>query len=208
MEDVLDLYQSPASERNPVICFDEKPVQLISEREVPLPGVPGQPERFDYEYVREGTRNLFVFFDPNAGWRHVNVTPRRTGLDFAEQMQLLVEEYYPNAQRIRLVLDNLSTHKLHNLYELFEAKHARAIAKKSEIHYTPKHASWLNMVELELSVLERQCLDRRIGNEADLKSEIAAWERTRNAEHATIEWQFTTSKARKKLKNHYPSTPR
>jgi len=208
MEDVLDLYQAPPSEYYPSVCFDEKPVQLISEREAPLPCAPGETQRYDYEYVREGTRNLFVFFDPNAGWRHVNVTEHRTGLDFAEQMRYLVEECYPKARRIRVVLDNLNIHKLHWLYELFEAKHARAIARKIEFHYTPKHASWLNMVEVELSVLERQCLDRRIGTEEELKREIAAWERTRNEEKATVEWQFTTSKARKKLKNHYPSTPR
>lgn len=208
MEDLLDLYRRPYSKNYPVVCFDEKSVQLVSEKYAPLPAQPGQPLRYDYEYVREGTRNLFGFFEPQAGWRHIAVTARRTLDDFAEQMRYLVEDRYPKAKRIRVVLDNLNTHRLHHLYEVFEAPRARAIARKLELHYTPKHASWLNMIEIEFSVLERQCLDQRVGSEEDLKQKIEAWQQTRNQEKATVNWQFSTPKARKKLARHYPSTPR
>ena len=151
---------------------------------------------------------LFGFFEPKVGWRHIAVTQRRTKDDFCEQMRYLVEDRYPNAKKIRVVLDNLNTHRLYHLYEVFEAPHARAIARKLELYYTPKHASWLNMIEIEFSVLERQCLDRRIGTEKELKEQIEAWQKKRNEEKATIDWQFSTPKARKKLARHYPSTPR
>ena len=208
MEQILDLYQRPYSANYPQVCFDEKPVQLISEKHEPLPAKPGQVARYDYQYIREGTRNLFGFFEPKAGWRHIAVTERRTKDDFCEQMRYLVEDRYPHAKKIRVVLDNLNTHRLHHLYEVFEAPHARAIARKLEFIYTPKHASWLNMIEIEFSVLERQCLDTRIGSEQVLKERIALWQEKRNEEKATVNWQFSTSKARKKLKRHYPSTPR
>ena len=205
MEDVLDLYSEDYDADYPVVCFDEKPCQMISETRVPLPAKPGEPLRYDYEYKREGTRNLFGFFEPKAAWRHIEVTRSRTGLDFAEQMRYLVEERYPEAKEIRLVLDNLSTHKLPYLYEAFEPGRARAIARKLELHYTPKHASWLDMIEIEFSVLERQCLGRRIGSEVELKAETAAWEAERNEARATVEWRFTTADARSKLKRLYPS---
>lgn len=208
MEQILDLYQRSGSENYPMVCFDEKPIQLISEKYEPLPAEPGQVVRYDYQYTREGTRNLFGFFEPKAGWRHIAVTDRRTKDDFCEQMRYLAEDRYPNAKKIRVVLDNLNTHRLYHLYEVFEAPHARALARKFEFYYTPKHASWLNMIELEFSVLERQCLDRRIGTEKELKEQIEAWENRRNEEKATIDWQFSTPKARKKLSRYYPSTPR
>lgn len=206
MEDVLDLYAEPYDEQRPVVCFDEKSYQMTSETRTPLPARPGKVLRYDYEYKREGTRNLFAFFEPKAAWRHVAVTGQRTGLDFAEQMRWLVEARYPEAEKIRVVLDNLNTHKLPWLYEAFDPERARAIARKLEFHYTPKHASWLNMVEIEFSVLQRQCLSRRIGSEAMLKGEMAAWEAGRNREGATVEWRFTTDRARTKLKRLYPPT--
>ena len=208
MEDILDLYQRAYHENAPIICFDEKPVQLVSEKRTPLPVKPGHPALYDYEYVRQGTRNLFGFFEPKAGWRHIAVTDRRTKDDFCEQMRYLVEDRYPHARTIHVVLDNLNTHRLHHLYEVFEAPHARAIAKKLQFHFTPVHASWLNMIEIEFSVLQRQCLNRRIGTEKELEERIEAWQEKRNEEKASVSWQFTTTKARKKMAKHYPSTPR
>lgn len=205
MEDVLDLYGEPYDRDYPVVCFDEKPCQMTSETRVPLPAKPGEPSRYDYEYRREGTRNLFGFFEPKAAWRHLEVTRSRTGLDFAEQMRYLVEERYPQAKGVRLVLDNLSTHKLAYLYQAFEPERARGIVQKLELHYTPKHASWLNMIEIEFSVLERQCLARHVGSEALLKAEAAAWEAERNESGATVEWRFKTIDARSKLRRLYPS---
>jgi transcriptional regulatory protein LevR len=205
MEALLDLYNEPYDEKRPVVCFDEKPYQMVSQKKVPLPMKMGQCARHDYEYKREGTRNLFVFLEPKACWRHVVVTTQRTGLDFAEQMRYLVEDRYPQAEQIRVVLDNLNTHKLKQLYERFEPERARGIVKKLQFYYTPEHASWLNMVELELSVLGRQCLKQRIGSEEKLKQEIAAWQKVRNENGDTIRWSFTATKARKKLQRHYPS---
>ena len=205
MEDVLDLYSEAYDAQRPTVCFDEKSYQLVSEKRLPIPAAPGRAQRYDYEYKREGTRNLFVFLEPQAGWRHIAVTERRTKLDFAEQMRWLVEEHYPAAFRIRVVLDQLNTHKLSVLYEAFKPERARAIARKLEFHYTPKHGSWLNMAEIELSVLARQCLRPRIGSEAALVREVAAYERRRNAAKATVEWRFSAPKARVKLKRLYPS---
>lgn len=208
MEDVLDLYEEDYDERRPVVCFDEKSYQMVSKTRRPLPMTPGEPERFDYEYKREGAGNLFAFFEPQAAWRHIAVTDHRTGLDFAEQMRRLVEERYREADRICVVLDNVNTHRLLWLYEAFPAEQARRIAQKLEFHYTPVHASWLNMLEIELSVLDRQCLSRRIGSETKLKAETAAWEEGRDQEGATVEWRFTTAAARSKLGRLYPSPSR
>ena len=170
-----------------------------------MPARPGQPARFDYEYERNGTRNLFLFTEPQTGFRHVNVTEQRTMIDFAHQMQWLVDEAYPEADVIRVVLDNLNTHKAASLYEAFAPAEARRIVKKLEFHNTPKHGSWLNMAEIELSVLQRQCLARRIADEATLVDEIAAWEKERNEKQATIDWRFSVTDARDKLKRLYPS---
>ena len=207
MEDVLDLYAEPYNLRRPKVNFDETSKQLIAETRRALPARPGQSQRYDYEYERNGTRNLFLFTEPQAGWRHVNVTEHRTMIDFAYQMRWLVDEAYPEAEVIRVVLDNLNTHKAASLYEAFAPEEARRIIKKLEFHYTPKHGSWLNMAEIELSVLQRQCLDRRIPDEAALNYEIAAWEEERNERQATIDWRFSVTTARAKLKRLYPSHP-
>ena len=207
MEDVLDLYAEPYDPARPKVNFDEASKQLIAETRTPLPARPGQPARYDYEYARNGTRNLFLFSEPQAGWRHVNVTAHRTRPDFAQQMKWLVDECHPNAELIRVVLDNLNTHKPASLYEAFTPAEARRILKKLEFHYTPKHGSWLNMAEIELSVLQRQCLTRRIPDEVTLVREIAAWEVQRNKERATIDWRFSITDAREKLKRLYPSSP-
>lgn len=204
MEDVLTLYEEPADERTPVVCFDETPRQLIGEARVPVKAEPGKPARFDYEYVRNGTANVFVFVDAHRPWRHAKVTDRRTCRDFADCMRDLVDVHYPDAERIRVVLDNLSTHTQAALYETFEPAEARRVLNKLEFHYTPKHASWLNMVEIEIGVMVRQCLDRRIATKARLVSEIAAWERRRNAEKARIKWLFGVGTARTKLARSYP----
>lgn len=205
MEDVLELYAEPYDAKRPKVNFDESSKQLIAETRQPLPARPGQPDRYDYEYERGGTRNLFLFIEPQAGFRHVKVTEQRTMIDFAHQMKWLVDVAYPEAEVIRVVMDNLNTHKAASVYEAFEPAEARRIVKKLEFHYTPKHGSWLNMAEIELSVLQRQCLARRIPDEATLKREIAAWEVQRNQEQATIDWRFSVTDAREKLKRLYPS---
>lgn len=205
MEDVLDLYAEPYDPKRPKVNFDETSKQLIAETRQVQPAMPGQVERYDYEYQRNGTANLFMFVEPQAGWRHVEVTAQRTKLDFAQQMKWLVDEKYPEVDVVRVILDNLNTHKPASLYEAFEPEEARRIVKKLEFHYTPKHGSWLNMAEIELSVLQRQCLDRRIADQPTLKKEIAAWELGRNEEKATIDWRFSISDAREKLKRLYPS---
>jgi hypothetical protein len=205
MEDTLDLYAEPYDPRYPHVCFDEVPYQLVAETRIPLPMQPGKPERYDYEYRRNGTCNLFVFFQPLAGWRQVKVTERRTKLDFAQCMKELVDVLFPEAEQIRVTLDNLNTHTPAALYEAFEAAEARRLVRKLEFHYTPKHGSWLNMAEIEISVLTGQCLDRYIPDVTTLKREVAAWQEERNARQATIDWQFTTAKARDKLKRLYPS---
>jgi transposase len=207
MEDVLDLYEEPYDPRRPTVCFDELPYQLLGEVRPPLPARPGRPERYDYEYRRHGTANLFLCFEPKAGRRHVDVTERRTKADFADQMRALVDRHYPEAAVIRVVLDNLNTHTGGALYEAFEPAEARRLLRKLEFHYTPKHGSWLNQAEIELSVLSRQCLDRRIPAPTKLRAEVAAWERERNRAGATVEWRFTTAQARSKLDGIYPTHP-
>lgn len=204
MEDVLALYAEPPDERRPVVCFDETPRQLIGEERVPVRAEPGKRRRFDYEYVRNGTANVFMFVDVNRPWRHAKVTDQRTCIDFAECMRDLVDEHYPDAERIRVVLDNLSAHSAAALYQRFAPAEARRILSRLEFHFTPKHASWLNMVEIEIGVMVRQCLDRRIAEKATLVSEIAAWERRRNRDRAGIDWMFTVDRAREKLGRSYP----
>ena len=206
MEDVLDLYAEPYDPKRPTVTFDETSKQLIGETRPPLPAQPGHPARYDYEYKRNGTRNIFLFCEPQAGWRHVAVTAQRTMEDFAQQMKWLVDERYPHAEVIRVVLDNLNTHKPGSLYETFSAAEAHRLRQKLEFHYTPKHGSWLNMAEIELSVFARQCLQRRIATETTLTQELAAVETARNTARATIHWQFTTTEARVKLVHLYPST--
>jgi transposase len=204
MEDVLDLYAEPANRAKPVVCFDEKPVQLLDEVRMPVPTAPGQVQRYDYEYRRAGTANLFVFLDVNRPWRHVKTTEQRTKLDFAHCMKDLVDEHYPKATMIRVVMDNLSTHKSAALYEAFDAAEARRILRRLEFHYTPKHGSWLNMVEVENGVIQSQCLDRRIADIATLARETSAWAAARNAEGARVWWRFTVDKARVKMRSAYP----
>lgn len=203
MEDVLDLYAEPADPKRPVLCFDESPTQLIGEVREPQPVAPGTPARVDYEYQRNGTANLFVVLEVHRGWRHVDVTEQRASCHFAHQMRALVDRHYPNAERIRVVMDNLSTHSAAALYDTFEPAEARRLLRKLEIHYVPKHASWLNMVEIEIGMLKRQCLDRRIADRESLIREIATWERVRNAAGARIRWMFTTERAREKLGRVY-----
>jgi transposase len=204
MEDVLDLYAEPPDPLRPVVCFDETPRQLIGEARVPVRAEPGKPRRSDYEYVRNGTANVFMFVDVNRPWRHAKVTDRRTCIDFAECMRDLVDDHYPEAERIRVVLDNLSAHSAAALYQAFEPAEARRILGRIEFHFTPKHASWLNMVEIEIGVMVDQCLDRRIPDKATLIKQIAAWERRRNADKAQIDWLFTVERARQKLGRAYP----
>ena len=204
MEDILDLYAQPYDPRQPMVCFDEQSVQLIAETRRSLTMKPGKPKRFDYEYRRNGTRNLFVFFQPLAGWRHVKVTEQRTKRDFAHCMRDLTDVFFPRAEVIRVVQDNLNTHTPASLYETFEPAEAKRVLDRLEFHYTPKHSSWLNMAEIELSVLSGQCLDQRIPDEHTLSHEIAAWQKRRNAQQATVDWHFTTEKARIKLKRLYP----
>lgn len=204
MEDVLDVCNEAHDPTRPVVNFDESPVQLIGEKRIPWPAEPGKRERYDYEYKRNGTANLFVYFDRHRCWRHVEVTDRRTNTDFAHRIRDLVDIHYPDADLIRVVLDNLSTHSAAALYETFPAEEARRILRRIEFHYTPKHASWLNMVEIEIGVLNRQCLDRRIPDKVTLIDEIDTWEACRNAERGTIKWQFTVEKARSKMARCYP----
>jgi hypothetical protein len=205
MEDVLDVYHRPYDAKRPVVALDEASKQLVGETVQPLPPEPGQPERFDYEYVRNGTANLFMLSEPLAGWRHVMVTDRRTAKDFAEAVRWLAEDVYPAAERVVLVMDNLNTHKLASLYEAFEPEQARRIAGRIEVHHTPKHGSWLNVAELELSVLARQCLDRRIESREELLKQLEPWEVERNDRAVGVNWRFTTADARIKLRRLYPA---
>jgi transposase len=204
MEDVLTLYAAAPDPRRPVVCFDETPRQLIGEARVPIRAKPGKPKRVDYEYVRNGTANVFMFVDVNRPWRHAKVTDQRTCVDFAECMRELVDAHYPAAERIRVVLDNLSAHSAGALYQAFAPEEARRILDRIEFHFTPKHASWLNMVEIEIGVMVKQCLDRRIADKATLSSEIASWACRRNAERARITWMFTVERAREKMGHAYP----
>ena len=205
MEDVLDLYAEPYNPKRPVVCFDETSTQLLADTRPPLPAQPGRPTRQDYEYRREGVRNLFLACEPLAGWRHVAVTQRRTMQDFAQQMRWLVDEAYPEVAVVRrMVLDNLNTHRMASLYETFPAAEARRIAQRLEFHYTPKHGSWLNMAEIEFSVLSRCCLKQRVPDEPALRREVQALVMERNAARATINWRFNTQDARFKLHRLYP----
>jgi transposase len=205
MEDVLDLYADPPDPNRPVVCFDESPTQLIGEVRQPIAAEPRQVKRYDYEYRRHGTLNLFVLLDAHRPWRKVTVSERRAAVDFAVCMRDLVDVDFPQAERIRVVLDNLSTHTPGSLYEALPAPEAHRILRRLEFHFTPKHASWLNMAEIEIGVLRRQCLDRRIDNRRRLEREIAAWERQRNAAGAQIQWMFTTDTARAKMGRAYPN---
>jgi transposase len=204
MEDVVELYTQPPDPDYPVVCFDESPTQLIGETRIPIPPAPGILGRIDHEYRRNGTANLFVFVDAHYSWRHVKVTDRRTNEDFAHCMRDLSDEHFPNAKKIRVVVDNLSTHSVGALYDTFPAPEARRLAQRLEFHYTPKHASWLNLVEIEIGVLRKQCLDRRIPERAMLEHEIAAWEQQRNDSGARIHWLFDLDRARQKLAKSYP----
>lgn len=204
MEDVLDVYALPMNPKRPQVCFDERPVQLIGEVYEPLPAKPGQARRYDYEYERNGTANLFVMCQPLAGWREVKVTGQRTKIDFAHCMKDLVDVHFPDVEIIRIVLDNLNTHTPGALYEAFEPQEARRILRKLEFHYTPKHGSWLNMAEIEISVLSRQCLKQRVCSIDHLLHVTQIWTQRRNAQKATINWGFDVIKARSKLKHLYP----
>jgi hypothetical protein len=207
MEDVLDLYEEEPDPERPKVCFDEQPYQMLSEVREPLPTAPGQPLRYDYQYQREGTCNLFLFFCPDTGWREVKVTAQRTAVDFAHCMKDLVDVHFPEALVIRVILDNLNTHTPAALYEAFAPEEARRILRKLEFHFTPKHGSWLNMAEIELSALTRQCLHRRLPNQERVACESAAWVKDRNAQGTTVQWRFTTTQARDKLQRLYPSPP-
>lgn len=205
MEDVLAVYHRPYDERRPLICLDELPVQLVGETRVPLPAAPGRPARYDYEYVRNGTANAFMIFEPLVGWRAVQVTERRTAKDLAEVLRWLAEDVHPEARRLVLVTDNLNTHGPGCLYEALGPARARRIAGRLEWHYTPRHGSWLNMAEIELAALSKQCLGRRIESAERLAREVAAWEEERNERQVGVNWQFTTAKARIKLHRLYPT---
>jgi hypothetical protein len=205
MEDVLEVYTRPYDPRHPQVCLDETSKQLVAETREPIPAAPGQAERADYAYERKGTANLFMLFEPLVGQRQVKVTERRTAVDFAHVIQALVDEHYPQAEKIVLVMDNLNTPTPTSLYEAFAPAEARRLMECLEIHYTPKHGSWLNMAETELSVLAKQCLDRRIPDPTTLTQEVATWEQQRNAAKCRVNWRFTTQDARIKLKRLYPS---
>lgn len=204
MEDVLDLYEAPYDPVWPVLCLDETPYQLIGEKLVPLPMEPGCPVRYDHEYIRNGVVNLFMLFQPARGWRHVYIRLHRTKEDFAHVIKDILDQQFPDAQGVRLVMDNLNTHTPASLYEVFSPDEARRLTSKIEIHYTPKHASWLDMAEIEISVLKGQCLNRRIPTIDLLEEEVLAWEVVRNAEETTVEWHFTSHDAREKLRRLYP----
>jgi len=205
MEDVLEVYQRPRDPACPVVCLDETSKQLIIETHVPIAAKPGRPARHDYEYERNGTANLFMMFAPLEGWREVKVTDRHAAVDYAQVLKDLSDTHFPEARKIALVRDNLSTHKPASLYEAFPAAEARRLVERFEWHYTPKHGSWLNMAESELSVVSSQCLDRRIPDRPTLTEEVAAWQRSRNNTHAKVDWQFTTADARVKLRRLYPA---
>lgn len=204
MEDILDLYAADHPAEEPLVCMDEASKQLLREVADPTPVAPGRAAREDYQYERRGTQALFCFFDPNRGWRRVDCRDSRTAVDWAEQVRILLEEDYPAARRVKLVCDNLNTHTPAALYEAFPAPQARALARRLDIHYTPVHGSWLNVAEIELSALARQCLDRRIGSAEELAAEVGAWQRDRNDTKCRVQWRFTTDDARTKLRHLYP----
>lgn len=204
MEDVLEVYKRPRDPLRPLVCMDEQPTQLLKETRVPLPAAPGEPEKFDYEYERNGTAANFMFTAPLENWRRVSVRERKTRIDWAEEIRQLVDADFPEAEKIVLVLDNLNTHSAGSLYEAFAPEEARRILERLEIHYTPKHGSWLDMAEIELSVFTRQCLSRRMPDLLTLRSEAAAWNAKRNESGASVDWHFTTAEARVKLKRLYP----
>lgn len=205
MEDILEVYQRPYDRQRPLVCLDESSKQLIAETRVPIAAKPGRPGRHDYEYRRNGTANLFMMFAPLEGWRHVKVTDRHTAVDYAQVLKELSDTHFPGSAKIVLVQDNLNTHKPASLYEAFPPAEARRLVERFEWHYTPKHGSWLDMAESELSVLSSQCLNRRISDQQVLKQEVEAWEADRNKKHAKANWQFTTADARVKLKRLYPA---
>lgn len=205
MEQVLDLYEAPYDPLRPVICFDERPVQLRAHLRDPLPMRPGEPRREDYEYKREGTCSVLVAFEPLRAWRKLWVLPQRRKVDFAACLRELTDVFYGQAETIRLVCDNLNTHDGSSFYEAFEAEQAHRLAQRVEFVYTPKHGSWLNMAEIELSALSRQCLSRRLPSIEAVAGEVAAWQAARNAQLGRVDWQFTTADARNKLKRLYPS---
>ena len=205
MEDVLEVYQRPYDPEYPQVNMDESSKQQIKDVRTPLPAKPGQAQRYDTEYERNGVSNLFLFFEPLRGWRHIEVTDQRTAVDWAHQIEQLLEVHYPQAKRITLVMDNLNIHTPASLYKAFAPEKARRLLERLEIHYTPKHGSWLNMAEIEFSILSKQCLDRRIPDQATLKREIAAWEVERNDYATPMQWRFTTEQARIKLKRLYPT---
>lgn len=205
MEDVLDVYKSPFDPKKPMVCFDERPKQLIGQIRVPVSMSAGKPLRYDYEYKRNGVANIFMMFEPLAGKRHVKVTEHRTKKDWAYCIRHLVDEIYPDADSIMLVMDNLNTHKKASLYEAFSPAEAKRIADKLDIHYTPKHGSWLNMAEIEMSVMGRQCLADRMGDIHRLEGEVTAWAENRNSKDSKADWRFTTADARIKLKKLYPT---
>jgi hypothetical protein len=204
MEDVLELYAAAHPPEEPLVCMDEASKQLLREATPPIPMAGGRPAREDYHYERRGTQAIFCSFDPNRGWRRMAVGDSRTAVDWAEQVRVLLEEDYPHARTVKPVCDNLNTHTTAALYEAFPAERARALARRLELHYTPVHGSWLNVAEVELSVLARQCLDRRIGSAEQLRAEVAAWARERNADQSRVVWRFTTADARIKLRHLYP----
>jgi transposase len=207
MEDVLEVYHRPYDPDRPVLCVDEASRQLIGETRQPIAAAPGQLERYDYEYARNGTANLFLVSNPLAGSRYVEVTDRRTAVDFAKLLKVIADDLYAEAQKVVLVMDNLNTHKLASLYQAFEPEEARRLAERFEVHYTPKHGSWLNMAEIELSVLARQCLNQRFADRASLEAAVLAWQVERNERGVEIDWQFTAQDARIRLKHLYPSLP-
>lgn len=204
MEDVLDVYAAAYDDKHPLVCMDEASKQLLAEVEAPQPLQPGQPAREDYHYERRGVPALFMFFDPVAGRRRVSCRDSRTRVDWAEEVRRLLDEDYPQAEKVTLVCDNLNTHAIASLYEAFPAEEAHRLARRLDIHYTPRHGSWLNVAEIELSVLAGQCLGRRIGTAEDLRHEVAAWERERNDSRCRVEWRFTTADARIRLAHLYP----
>jgi hypothetical protein len=204
MEDVLDVYCLPYDSKRPQVCMDEQPVQLVKETRPAIPGRPGEPMRYDHEYERNGTANIFLFTEPLGEWRRVEVTERRTAVDWAHQIKELLDVDYPRAEKVILVCDNLNTHGIGSLYGAFEPEEARRLARRLSIHYTPKHGSWLNIAEIELSALTKQCLDRRIPDAATLRSDTAAWEQERNTKQKGVDWRFTTENARIKLNRLYP----